>query len=388
MKKNRTRFHRIVYKVFRPVVWIWLRTKMRFDFSTQPTLPDQFLLISNHVTNFDPFLLGLATRRLIYYVATEHIFSLGWLTKLIVWLVDPIPRPKAGQAAGTVLEIKRRLKSGASVGLFAEGNCSWDGLTASFAPATGKMVRASGASLVTCRLRGGYFAYPRWAYSARRGPVWLEITHIVSPEELKKMKPDQINALIADGIREDAYETRKESGALYPGRRLAEGLENALLFCPRCHGFDTLRSKGSGFSCTCGLKGCYDENGFLTAEGTDFTTIREWNAWQLSYLDSLPPAALPVPEDEDMQLLEISGHERSLAASGRLRMDAGSLSLGEFSVPVSDIVSLDVRLRGTVSFLTRDGGYFEIKKQKKKARYNGRKYQLLYRRLQKETDGA
>ena len=202
------------------------------------------------------------------------------------------------------------------------------------------------------------------------------------------MKPDQINALIADGIREDAYETRKESGAIYPGRRLAEGLENALLFCPRCHSFDTLRSKGSGFSCTCGLKGCYDEKGFLTAEGTDFTTIREWNAWQQEYLGSLPISELPTAEDTGMKLMKIDGHERSQAAEGDLTMDAQTFRLGDFSVPVADIVSLDVRLRGTVSFLTRDGGYYEIKTLKKKGRYRGRKYQLLYQRLQKEKEAA
>ncbi|MBR6703818.1 MAG: 1-acyl-sn-glycerol-3-phosphate acyltransferase [Lachnospiraceae bacterium] len=387
MQHSLAHYKRIV-KIFRPLAALYLKSKFRLKKTELPELPETFLLICNHATNYDAIAISVLLNRPIFYVATEHIFSLGWISRFIDYMVAPIPRPKGGQAAGAVMEILRRIKEGGSVGLFAEGNCSWDGLTASFAPATGKMVRASGTSLVTCRLRGGYFAYPRWAYSARRGPVWLEITHIVSPEELKKMKPDQINALIADGIREDAYETRKESGALYPGRRLAEGLENALLFCPRCHSFDTLRSKGSGFSCTCGLKGCYDEKGFLTAEGTDFTTIREWNAWQQEYLGSLPISELPTAEDTGMKLMKIDGHERSQAAEGDLTMDAQTFRLGDFSVPVADIVSLDVRLRGTVSFLTRDGGYYEIKTLKKKGRYRGRKYQLLYQRLQKEKEAA
>ena len=387
MQHSLSHYNRIV-RIFRPLAALYLKSKFRLEKSELPELPETFLLICNHATNYDAIAISVLTGRAIFYVATEHIFSLGWISRFIDYMVAPIPRPKGGQAAGAVMEILRRIKEGGSVGLFAEGNCSWDGLTASFTPATGKMVRASGASLVTCRLRGGYFAYPRWAYTARKGPVRLEITHIVSPEELKKMKPDQINALIADGIREDAYETRQEYHTRYPGKRLAEGLENALLVCPRCHGFDTLRSKGSGFSCTCGLKGCYDEKGFLTMAGSDFTTIKEWNAWQLAYLESLPLTGLPAAEDEAMQLLHIDGHERTVTASGRLSMDAGSLTLGAFSVPVSDIVSLDVRLHGTVSFLTRDGGYYEIKKQSKKAHYHGRKYQLLYTRILKEKTEA
>ena len=291
---------------------------------------------------------------------------------------------KGGQAAGAVMEILRRVKEGGSVALFAEGNCSWDGRTASFAPATGKMVRAAGVPLVTCRIRGGYFAAPRWAFTGRKGPVSLEITHIVPPEDLKKMKPEEINALIADGIGEDAYETIRTQKNRYPGKRLAEGLENVLFVCPRCRRFDTIRSSGSGFSCSCGLKGCYDERGMLTAEGSELDTIREWDAWQKAFLKQLPAEKLPAAEDGDMQLLKIDGHSRTQAAAGPLRMDAQTLSLGDFSIPVSDIVSLDVRLRGTVSFLTRDGGYYEMKKLEKKQGYSGRKYQLLYQRLQKE----
>ena len=384
--KHSLSFYRRVAAFLRPLGGLFLRLKFRLKKTDLPALPESFILISNHVTNFDFLTLTCLTKRQMFFVATEHIFSLGWLSRLLENFFAPIPRPKGGQAAGAVMDILRRVKDGGSVGLFAEGNCSWDGCTASFAPATGKMVRASGVSLVTCRIHGGYFAAPRWAYTSRKGPVSLEITNVVPPEELKKMKPAEINELIADGIREDAYETIRVQKDRYPGKRLAEGLENVLLSCPRCHGFDTIKSKGSGFACACGLKGCYDEQGLLTAEGTDLTTIREWNAWQQAYLNELPPEKLPAAEDGDMQLLKIDGHSRTQAAAGYLRMDAQQLSLGDFSIPVSDIVSLDVRLRGTVSFLTRDGGYYEMKKFAKKQGYHGRKYQLLFQRLQKENE--
>ncbi len=388
MKKNRTRFHRIVYKVFRPVVWIWLRTKMRFDFSTQPTLPDQFLLISNHVTNFDPFLLGLATRRLIYYVATEHIFSLGWLTKLIVWLVDPIPRPKAGQAAGTVLEIKRRLKSGASVGLFAEGNCSWDGRTASFPASTGKLVRTAGVPLVTCRIRGGYLSSPRWADYTRRGTVTVEVTHIWQPEELRALRPEEINRLIAEGIAEDAYATRDEQQALYPGKNRAEGIENALFVCPRCHAFGQFSGKGNRFACTCGLTGEVGQDGSITAEGLSFTTMKDWEDFQQEYLQALDPSAYPTVSDPDLKLSRIEDHVRHEISQGTLIFSPTALTLGDFSVPVSEMTDLAVRLKGIVTFSVRDGAYYEIKPIRGKKSYHGRKYFLLFHHLKNKEETA
>ena len=135
-------FYKRIVRIFRPFAGLYLKTKFRFQKTALPELPETFLLICNHVTNYDAITLSYLTKRQIFYVATEHIFSLGWISKVLENLVAPIPRPKGGQAAGAVMEILRRLKEGGCVGLFAEGNCSWDGLTASFPPSTGKMVRA------------------------------------------------------------------------------------------------------------------------------------------------------------------------------------------------------------------------------------------------------
>ena len=47
-----------------------------------------------------------------------------------------------------------------NVCVFPEGNRTWDGVTAKFLPSIGKLARSSGASLVTYKLTGGYFASP------------------------------------------------------------------------------------------------------------------------------------------------------------------------------------------------------------------------------------
>ena len=383
-KKNRFRFHTVLYAFLRPIVRLWLGRKMHLIRRSQPELPAQFLLISNHVTNFDPFLVISLLKRTMYFVATEHIFSLGWLTKLIVFFADPIPRPKAGQAAGTVLEIKRRLKAGASVGLFAEGNCSWDGRTQAFSASTGKLVRAAGVPLVTCRIRGGYLSAPRWADYSRKGPVFVEVMNIRQPEELKAMSAEEIDRAIADDIYEDAYLTRDELNAVYPGKKLAEGIENALFVCPRCHAFGQFESSGDSFSCRCGLKGTVDRSGNVTADGIPFTTMKDWEDFQQQYLRDLPAEEFPAVSDPDMKLSRIEGHERRVIAEGTLTFSPEGLSLGSFSVPVCEMTDLAVRLKGTVTFSVRSGEYYEIKPQKGKQSYHGRKYYLLFHHLKQK----
>ena len=96
------------------------------------------LIVSNHVTNWDPILVGLSfPNKPTYFVASEHIFRWGFLSKVICWLLDPIPRLKGTTAADTVLTVMRRLRKGANVCIFAEGNRSWDGVTGDILPSTG-----------------------------------------------------------------------------------------------------------------------------------------------------------------------------------------------------------------------------------------------------------
>ena len=160
--------------------------KIKFNFSGKLNDPEgPYIVLSNHVTDWDPLMVGSTFRRHMYFVASEHIYRLGFLSKLISFFLSPIARQKGGNAAGTVKAILRTLKDGYNVCFFPEGNRSWDGRTWEFTESTGKLVRASGASLITYKLTGGYFSSPRWAgKSIRRGSMKGEIVGIYSPEEI------------------------------------------------------------------------------------------------------------------------------------------------------------------------------------------------------------
>lgn len=380
--KHSIRFNENVRRVVSFILRPWLKKGFLFDDSAFPPLPERFLLVTNHVINFDPLMVTHKSRRFLHFVATEHLFSLGWISKLIVWLIDPIPRAQGGNAAATVMDILRKLKNEGSVGLCVEGNCTWDGVTAPFPPATGKMARSAGVPLVTVHV-SGYLARPRWAFTRRKGPVEIRLAGIYQPEELKKMKPEEINELIARDIFEDAYATQEKDPRPYPGKRLAEGLEFALQLCPHCHSLDRLESRDDCFSCrACGFTVTYDQWGYFNAAEGDapFKTVRDWDAWQKAYLASLALEELPVAEDEEMQLLQIQEHKRIPLAAGTLRLDAAGLSLGEKHFAFEEIAELAIRYKGVVSFSDRDGRFYEILKKKKKIRYHGRKYLLLYER--------
>ena len=124
------------------------------------------------MTTWDPLLLAMSfPDKPIRFVASEHIFRHGLVSRLLTWLVAPIPRKKAASGADTVMASLRALKAGDSVCIFAEGDASWDGLTHPVFPATGKLARMAGVPLVTYRLEGGYLSLPRWSKKLRRGKM-------------------------------------------------------------------------------------------------------------------------------------------------------------------------------------------------------------------------
>ena len=55
----------------------------------------------NHQTAFDQFFIGMTFKGAVYYVASEDLFSNGWVSSLLRWLVAPIPIKKQTTPAAT-----------------------------------------------------------------------------------------------------------------------------------------------------------------------------------------------------------------------------------------------------------------------------------------------
>lgn len=391
MAKDRYPFHKRICRLVLPLIrTFWLNRRFRMTYPEVPELPEGFLLICNHVTNIDPFLVVASLRRHVYFVATEHLFRLGLRSKLIRFLQDPIPLAKGGSTSSAVLEILRRLKAGRSVCLFAEGNCTWDGRAIGIPGATGKVVKKSKAPLVTVRIIGGYFAHPRWAYTDRKGPLRVEVVKIYQPEELAAMKPDEINRHIEEDIGEDAYERQLADPQRYPGKDLAKDLGRALLACPKCRRIRSITGSGNRFSCSCGLQGSFDEYGMISGEGFDFRTVRGWEDWQREFFAALPDPGeqeTVYASDDGMILYHVAGHSTEKAAEGTLSGSSRGLRFGALDFPFADMAALAIRLHGTVTFSMKDGTYYELKKADK-SDYSGRIYQFLFNRYAHETENG
>ncbi|MDR2101301.1 MAG: 1-acyl-sn-glycerol-3-phosphate acyltransferase [Treponema sp.] len=347
------------------------------------------LVISNHTTDLDPLFVGCSFPGHLYFVASEHVFRMGFLSGLIRFLFSPVIFSKGSIDIRALRDILDRLRSGSRVCLFAEGNRSFSGTTGEVDESTGKLVRLSGAALITYRLRGGYFSAPRWSRRMRKGPVWGEPVGFYPPEELKSLTAAEITALIRRDIHEDAYETMGEKPQPYRGKGLAEDLETALYLCPRCGGIGTLISRGDTLRCGCGLAVRYDEYGALnpvvpegrpTGEGAAvFISVRDWWFWQYKAMEGIAVAGTgPVCCDEGEKLFEVSpGLGIRFLEQGRLSLGRDGLRCGTVCFPLEDIPELAVTGQRTLVFTAREKRY-ELKNDRPRS---AAKYQRVFELL-------
>ena len=331
--------HQLIWRLLYPAVSFWICRKFHMTHEDLD-LEGPVLIVPNHVNAWDPLLVAMSLkRRQAYFVASEHLFRLGFVSRALEWLVAPIPRRKASAGTDTVKACLRQLRAGHSIVLFAEGEQCWDGRNNRIFPATGQLAKASGATLVTYRLEGAYLSKPRWARGVRRGRVYGHPVNVYPPEVLKTMSPADINAAIERDTFEDAWQRQRDWRQDYRGKKLAEGLERAMYLCPRCRKTGSLRTEGDRIFCSCGFALRYTAAGFFSP-AEPFETLADWEDWQRQALRerNFTHAGELLFEDQDLLLTRIGpGHEEHELGRGALRQYEDRLECAGMAFPLREI---------------------------------------------------
>lgn len=334
----------------------------RFGFEHETLNPEgPCLIVTNHVTNWDPLLLAISfPNRHIHFVASEHLFRMGWKSKLINYLVAPIPRRKGANGAATALDCLRKMRAGGAICIFGEGETTWDGRSGKVFPATGTLAKLSGASLITYRFEGAYLTAPRWGDSVRKGKMRGRMVRTYAPEQLKAMTPQQIEDAMNADIYEDAWARQSLEKVRFKGGNRTKHIETALFMCPKCKSVGTLLGKGNAVTCSCGLHVSMNEYGTFDSPAP-FENIAQWDEWQHARLldeDFAHEGAYFSEAEVTLAQLDQAGAETVLL-TGELSIDRAALSIGERSFPLAEIDDMALIQRRKLAFM-HSNMYYEL----------------------------
>lgn len=242
-----------------------------------------YLILLNHQTPFDQFFVGMSFRGPVYYVATEDIFSLGWISSAIRWLIAPIPIKKQTTDINAVMTCMRVAREGGTIAMAPEGNRTYSGKTEYMNSAIAPLVKKMKLPVVLYRIEGGYGSQPRWSDGVRKGKMRSYVHRVIEPEEYAGMTNEELVQCIQTGL----YVNEGKADGEFRSEKRAEYLERAIYVCPYC-GLSEFESSGNQVCCKkCGRAVTYGTDKKLTGEGFDFpfSFVTEWYDYQKDFLN-------------------------------------------------------------------------------------------------------
>lgn len=132
-----------------------------------------FLLIANHQSYLDPVLIQAVVRRPVYTMAKSTEFS-NPVTAPILKSLKSFPVRRFEIDPQAVRLALRYLEAGSGVGIYIEGERSWDGRLQPPRLGALRLILKSGAPVIPCGISGAYEAWPRWS-RMRRGSVRIRL---------------------------------------------------------------------------------------------------------------------------------------------------------------------------------------------------------------------
>jgi 1-acyl-sn-glycerol-3-phosphate acyltransferase len=140
------------------------------------------LVLSNHQSNLDPVLIGLACDRRLNYLARETLFTFAPF-RLLIQSLDAIPIDREGLGLAGLKETLRRLKRGELVLIFPEGTRTRDGEVAPLKPGFSALAQRANVPLLPVGIEGSFAAWPRWQPIPLPATIHIHFGLPILPEE-------------------------------------------------------------------------------------------------------------------------------------------------------------------------------------------------------------
>jgi len=383
--------HPLVWKYLFPVVALYSRLRYHITVDAFPKQGERpYLVLMNHQTPFDQFFVCMAVRGPVYFLATEDIFSLGWVSNIIRFLVAPIPIKKQTGDLKATMTCLRVAKEGGTIALSPEGNRTYSGRTEYINPAIAKLARHLKLPIAIFRIEGGYGVHPRWSDVVRKGTMRAGVSRVIEPEEYRPLSDEEL----CDLICRELYVDEAVADGMFRHPKQAEFLERAIYVCPTC-GLSTFESHGDLFTCKqCGLTARHLPTKELECiEGNlPFRFVGEWYDYQSDFinrLDSGDYVDQPLYR-ETTSLSEVIVYKRKylrrkeahIALYGdRVVIDEGTGR--ELILPFEEVTAMAVLGRNKANIYHADR-VWQLKGDK---RFNALKYVQLYYRYKNISRG-
>ena len=194
---------------------IWFR--YRFSGKANIPLTGPVLLVSNHQSNLDPVLVGLACPRQLKFLARQGLFFFPFNYWIQALGAVPIDRER-GALAGLRITLDL-LKHGNAVLVFPEGSRTLDGNLQEMLPGFCLLARRSKATIVPLALDGAFASLPRDSAVIKPHSIGLRFGLPITPSQFGQLNDEELTKLVTKRIAQELAAVQQElaSGPAFAG---------------------------------------------------------------------------------------------------------------------------------------------------------------------------
>ena len=358
-------------KFFIPGCRVALKAIAPLSWSGLDNIPDgPGLILSNHVSLFDPWFTIISAGRSVHYLATAAAMQDPFMGR-VLQTFGSIPKKKFTIDAGAIRQMKKWVELGNLVASYPEGERSWDGELLPLLPGVEALVRLLKVPVIPVRVLNAARVMPRWAERRRFGPVHVEFGEARS--FARRTPPEEIRAWLRESLTVPGDDPRHNKPVR--GRQLAMGLENPLFRCPHCLAWDALVPSGDEIRCReCGATWRVDTDNHLIGRFGGAHSMSIVEARQLIAAANADSFVVDdhrfareglIAESEPMTLLDVTGDDSRNLGEGRMRLTAERLSVVDRSggellgLELDELVNANVEIRRRLTYRGRDNRVWE-----------------------------
>lgn len=252
MKKKVLYVYRYLYwALSRIFVFLYIRPKFNLvkdkKFDAIPKPP--FIMVSNHGTFFDPWIIGHYSRYPVSIMNNEDAFHSPPVIRWYLRNIGTFPKKKGGADYKAMKTTLQRLSDGYPVLIFPEGQTTWDGASQPIFSGIEKIIKRSKSSLVMMKVQGNFLSKPWWATTYRKGKVRVRCM-VLGPEQLNSLSEQQILETIVENIRHNDILDEQNMSITFTGKNLTGGLTRFIWICKQCLAEDSLTTEGCSVTCS------------------------------------------------------------------------------------------------------------------------------------------
>jgi 1-acyl-sn-glycerol-3-phosphate acyltransferase len=184
----------------------------RYKYSGKNQVPatGPVLLVSNHQSNLDPVLVGVACPRQLKYLARKGLFFFPfnyWISAL-----GAVPIDQEGSALTGLRITLDLLKKDNAVLVFPEGSRSPDGKIHQMMSGFCLLARRSKATIVPVAIEGAFAALPRGSALVKPHSVALKFGSPIPPVRYAGMSDAELTEIVTAEIAAAFADVRREMG--------------------------------------------------------------------------------------------------------------------------------------------------------------------------------